>query len=126
MRQFTMFTALYLAAGVCLTAVALHSPAIAANLKTTFLSNAGLLYLCAVLSTFAFWRQAALRSQQRMGDRPLWPQNFVKIAPWLVIVSTLIASISSLLGQNPTIAALGLPIVLLCAESIFVRTQTLE
>ena len=126
MRHFTMFTALYLAAGVCLTAIAFQSPAIAANLKTTFLANAGLLYLCAVLSTFAFWRQAALRSQQRMGDRPMWQQSFVKIAPWLVIVLTLIASISSLLGQNPTIAALGLPIVLLCAENIFARTQTWE
>ena len=126
MQQFTMFTLLYLAAGVCLTAIGLQSPEITANLKTTFLANAGLLYLCAVLSTFAFWRQAALRSQQRMGDRPLWQQSFVKIAPWLVIVSTLIASISSLLGQNSTIAALGLPLILLCAENIFTRTQILE
>ena len=85
MRQFTMFTALYLAAGVCLTAIALQSPEITANLKTTFLANAGLSYLCAVLSTLAFWHQAALRSQQRMGDRPMWQQSFVKIAPWLVL-----------------------------------------
>ena len=126
MRQFTMFTALYLAAGVCLTAIAFQSPEITANLKITFLAVAGLSYLCTVLSTFAYWHQALLRSQQIMGDRPMWQQSFVKIAPWLVIVFTLITSISSLLGQNPTIAALGLPIVLLCAENIFARTQTWE
>lgn len=63
--------------------------------------------------------------------RSLWQQNFVAIAPWLVIVLVVIAFISNLLGQNWTTeaiakASLGLPIVLVCAENLFARNQTLE
>lgn len=131
MRRFTLFTLLYLATGVCFTAIAMQSADMTANLKTTLLVEAGLLYLFAVLSTFSFWRQAVLRSHNRMRYRSIWQQNFVAIAPWLVIVLVVIASISNLLGQNWTTeaitkAALGLPIVLVCAENLFARNQTLE
>jgi hypothetical protein len=42
MRHFTLFTFLYLAAGICLTAIALQSPDIALRSKVGFLINAGL------------------------------------------------------------------------------------
>lgn len=63
-----------------------------------------------------------------MRDQPIWKQRFVAIAPWLVIASTLVRCISYLLGQNWTIeaiarSALGLPIILVCAEQITVRKQ---
>ena len=79
MRRFTLFTLLYLATGVCLTAIALqHSNRI-------LLLDAGLLYLLSVLSTFSFWHQAALRSQNRLRQQSIWKQKLVAIAPWLVI-----------------------------------------
>ncbi|MEH2338816.1 hypothetical protein [Nostoc sp.] len=128
MRRFTLFTLLYFAAGVCFTAIAMQSADMTANLKTTLLVEAGLLYLFAVLSTFSFWRQAVLRSHNRVRDRSIWQQNFVAIAPWLVIVLVVIESISNLLGQNWTTeaiakASLGLPIVLVCAENLLPETK---
>jgi uncharacterized membrane protein len=131
MRRFTLFTLLYLAVGVCLTAIALQHPNLTPNLKTNLLVDAGLLYLFAILSTFSFWHQGVLRSQNRMRDQPAWKRNFVTIAPWLVIGLTIVASISYLLGQNWTTeaiarSALGLPVILLCAEQISVRRQALQ
>ncbi|MBW4569559.1 MAG: hypothetical protein KME31_16490 [Tolypothrix carrinoi HA7290-LM1] len=128
MKRFTLFTLLYLAAGVCLTAFALQYPDITPNLKKILLFNAGLLYLLAVLSTFAFWRQGVQRSLARLREQSTWKHNFVTIAFWLVIVLTLVTSISDLLHQNWATEAIakassGLPIILLSAESLFVRSQ---
>jgi hypothetical protein len=52
MRRFTLFTLLYLATGICLTA----HPEMTPNAKTNRLVAAGLLYLCAVFTTFAMTR----------------------------------------------------------------------
>jgi hypothetical protein len=127
MRQFTLFTLLYLAMGVCLTAIALQHPDLTPHLKTILLTAAGLLYLFAGLSTFGFWHQGVLRSQARMGDKPIWQQNFVAIGPWLVIILTVL-SIASLLTQGWTTeaiakASLGLPVILVSAENLFVKSQ---
>lgn len=123
MRRFTLFTLLYIATGVCLTAFALQRD-ITANVKTTLLVNAGLLYIFAVLSTFPFWYQASQRSQARMSDKPAWQRNFVKIAPWLIIAAAFV----NLLNQHWTIEAIanafsGLPIIFVYAEYIFRRSQ---
>ncbi|MEO8892297.1 MAG: hypothetical protein ABI417_12310 [Coleofasciculaceae cyanobacterium] len=131
MKRFTLFTLLYLAAGACLTAIALPSSAIAPRAKDTLLFEAGLMCVVAVLSTFPFWRQAAVRSQNRLRDQPAWRQNFVAIAPWLIIAATIVTSTYNLLDQNWTTgaianAAFGLPIILLFAESIFARNQALR
>lgn len=100
MRHFTVFTFLYLAAGVYLAVVVLEHPDITSNLKTTLLFNAGLSYLTAVLSTFPFWRQSALRSQARLRDKPAWLQNFAMIAPWFVIALTFVTAIPDLVNHN--------------------------
>ena len=128
MRRFTLFTLLYLAAGVCLTAIALQHPDMSPNAKTNLLVAAGLLYLCTVFTTFPFWHQSAQRVQARLRDKPAWQQNFVAIAPWLVIVLTLVPAISNVLNRHWAIeafasAALGLPIILLSVENLFVRNQ---
>lgn len=128
MRRFTLFTILYLAAGVCLTAIALQYPALAPNVKTNLLVDAGLLYLCAIFTTFPFWHQFAQRSRARRRDKPAWQQNFVAIAPWLLIVLVLVSAISNVLIHNWAIealaeASLGLPLILLCVENLFVRNQ---
>jgi uncharacterized membrane protein len=109
-------------------AIALQYPEITLNLKATLLFNAGLSYLVAVLSTFRFWRQTARQSQARLHQQPAWKQNFVAIAPWLVIALTLVASLSNLLHDNWTTealikASLGLPLILLSAEQLFIRSQ---
>ncbi len=127
MRRFTLFTLLYIAAGVFLMALALQG-GITANVKTTLLLEAGPLYLLAVLSTFPFWYQSSQRSQARMSDKPAWQQNFVMVGPWLVIALTFVSAISNLLRHHWTTEAiasafLGLPIILLCVESIFRRNQ---
>ena len=128
MKRFTLFTFLYLATGICLTAIALQYPDMTPNGKTSILVSAGLLYLCAVFTTFPFWHQSVQRSQARLRDKPAWQRNFVAIAPWLAIASVLVSAISDLLNRNWAIetlagAALGLPIIFLSVENLFVRNQ---
>ena len=128
MRQFTLFTFLYLAAGVCLTAIAFQHLDTTPNVKTNLVVDAGLLYLLAVFTTFPFWHQFAQRSRARMRDRPAWQQNFVAIAPWLIIVSVLVSTISNVLNHSWGIetiasASLGLPVLLVCVENLFVMNQ---
>ncbi|WP_310489913.1 hypothetical protein [Chamaesiphon sp. VAR_69_metabat_338] len=96
--------------------------------KLTALNLRGLLYLCAVFTTFPFWHQSVQKSQARLRDRPAWQQRFVEIAPWLVIASVLVSAISDSLNHNWAIetlasAALGLPIIFLSVENLFVRNQ---
>ena len=126
MRQFTLFTFLYLAAGACLTAIAFQYPDITQNAKTSLFLSAGILYLCAAFTTFPFWHQSAQQSQARLHDKPAWLQTFVAIAPWLVIALVLISAILNVLGHSwgiETIAGafLGLPVILVCVEWISAR-----
>jgi NADH:ubiquinone oxidoreductase subunit 6 (subunit J) len=135
MKRFTLFTFLYLATGICLTAIALQYPDMTPNAKTSLLVSAGILYLCAVFTTFPFWHQSVQRSQARLRDKPAWQQKFVAIAPWLVIASVLVSTLARLpevipdvLNRNWAIetlasAALGLPIIFLSVENLFVRNQ---
>jgi hypothetical protein len=128
MRRFTLFTLLYLAAGVSLTAIALQRPDLTPNIKTVLLMDAGLLYLCAVFTTFPFWHQSVRQSQARLRDRPAWLQNFVALAPWFLIGSALVTAIFHVLNHDWTSEAIasvsfGLTIVLLSVESLFVRNQ---
>ena len=128
MKRFTLFTFLYLVTGICLTAIAFQHPDMTPNAKTSLLVATGLLYLCAVFTTFPFWHQFAQRSQERLRDKPAWQRNFVAIAPWLVIASVLVSAIADLLNHNWAIealasAALGLPIIFLNVENLFVRNQ---
>jgi hypothetical protein len=124
MKRFTLFTLLYLATGICLTAIALQYPDMTPNAKTSLLMSAGLLYLCAVFTTFQFWHQSVQRSQARLRDKPAWQRNFVAIAPWLVIASVLVSAISDVLSHNLAIGALAnLPLIFLSVENLFVRNQ---
>jgi hypothetical protein len=128
MKRFTLFTLLYLATGICLTAIALQHPNITTNAKTSLFVAAGLLYLCAVFTTFPFWHQFAEQAQERLRDKPAWQRSFVAIAPWLIIVLVLFSSIFDVLTRNWSIealasAALGLPIIFLSVENLFVKNQ---
>lgn len=128
MRRFTLFTLLYLAAGVCLTAIAFQHPDMTPNAKTSLLIAAGLLYLCAVFTTFSFWHQFAQRVQARLSDKPAWQRNFVTIAPLFLIVLVLVSAISNVLNHHWAIEALasaawGLPLIFLSVEDLFVRNQ---
>ncbi len=119
MRHFTRFTLLYLAAGVCLTAIALQHPDITSNTKTTLLVNAGLLYFCAILSPFSFW----YRSQVGL------PQDRNSIMPWLIIALMLVIAIPDLMHHNWELdaiarASVGLLVILGSAEKLFIRSQT--
>lgn len=128
MRHFTLFTLLYLAAGVCQTVIALQPPDITRNLKTILLVNAGLSYLTAVLSTFPLWRQGVRRSQANLHDRPARRRNFFMLLPLLVIALTLFRVIPDLVNHNwakeaITRASSGLLLILISAEQLFITSQ---
>jgi hypothetical protein len=124
MKRFTLFTFLYLATGICLTAIAFQYPDVTPNAKTSLLVSAGILYLCAVFTTFPFWHQSVQRSQARLRDKPAWQQKFVAIAPWLVIASVLVSAIADVLSNSLAIGALAnLPLIFLSVENLFVRNQ---
>lgn len=119
MRRFTVFTFLYLAAGICLTVIALGQPDSTPNLRKTVLLNAGILYVFAVLSTFRFWQQSIVKSKLRQ-QHP-WRQKLGPIAPWLIIAVTLYLFISTVLTNDGTTniiaqAVSGLTQILLCVE----------
>jgi drug/metabolite transporter (DMT)-like permease len=118
MRRFTLFTLLYLTAGVCLTAIAFQHPDITSNTKTTLLLNAGLSYFCGILSSFPFWH----RSQAGL------PQDRNSIMPWVIIALILVITISNLVHHNWTLesvarASLGLLIILENVEKLLIRSQ---
>lgn len=121
--RFTIFTLLYLAAGICLTVVAFQQPDLASSFKPLLFTNAALLYLFAVLSTFRFWQGRFNR------DRPGNPSTPVKnLYSWLVIAAALFSVFFEVLTHQPMTTAIRtvvvwLPIVLLHIELIF-RTQT--
>ena len=128
MRRFTLFTLLYLATGICLTAIALQYPALTQNAKISLLVSAGLLYICAVFTTFPFWHQSVQQSEARLPGKPAWHRNFIAIAPWLIIASVIISAIVNILSYpwaTETIGSisLGLPLIFLSVENLFVRNQ---
>ncbi|MBH8552606.1 hypothetical protein I8751_09505 [Nostocaceae cyanobacterium CENA357] len=77
MKRFTWFTFLYLALGVCLSAIALGYPNLPSGLQTSLFISAGASYIACILSTFPFWRETAIRFYRR--------RNSAVILPWLVI-----------------------------------------
>ncbi|MEH2180058.1 hypothetical protein [Nostoc sp.] len=130
MRRFTLFTLLYLAAGVCSTAIALKYSNMSPNLKAILLIEAGMLYTFSRFSTSPFWRQTLLQSQNRLRQQPTWKQNFVTITLWLAIGLTVFSSIFNVVvSHNWTTeaiaqASLGLMIILPSAENLFLKSQT--
>ncbi|PHM11272.1 hypothetical protein [Nostoc sp. 'Peltigera malacea cyanobiont' DB3992] len=128
MKHFTLFTFLYLVAGVCLTAIALGHPDITPNHKITLLINAGLLYLVAVLSTFRFWRQRLIHRQERLRDKPACDRNFFMILLSLIIGFTLFTAIPDLVNHNWAIEVIArvsvAPLLILTStEQLLIRSQ---
>jgi hypothetical protein len=127
MRRFTLFTLLYPAGGICLTAIAFQSLDIDSRHKKGLLLNAELLYLCAVLSTFSFWHQ---HLSNRRRDLPTWRQKLSAIAPWLPLAFALVGFIFNVpkhwTSAVITQAVPSLTITLLCIEWIFVRKHALR
>lgn len=124
MKRFTLFitlfTFLYLALGVCLTAIALGYPNLPSSLQTSLFINAGASYLVCILSTFPFWREATIRIYRR--------RNSVVILPWLVIGVNIVVMIWETQSQNWTMEAIlqafsRLFVVLVFAEIIVITWQ---
>jgi hypothetical protein len=117
MKRFTLFTFLYLALGVCLTAIALGYPNLSLSLQTSLFISAGASYIVCILSTFPFWREATIRFYRR--------RNSAVILPWLVIGVNIVWMIWEPQSENWTIEAIlrafsRLLVVLLFAEIIVV------
>jgi glucose dehydrogenase len=120
MKRFTLFTFLYLALGVCLTAIALGFSNLPSGLQASLFINAGVSYLVCILSTFPFWREATIRFYRR--------RNSAVILPWLVIGFTIVWMIWEVQSQNWAIEAIlqafsRLLVVLIFAEIIVVTWQ---
>lgn len=120
MKRFTLFTFLYLALGVCLTAIAIGYPNLPSSLQTSLFINAGVSYIACILSTFPFWREMTIRIYRR--------QNSVVILPWLVIGLNIVSMIWEAQSQNWTMEAIlrafsRLIVVLLFAEIIVITWQ---
>jgi hypothetical protein len=117
MKRFTLFTFLYLALGVCLTAIAFGYPNLPSGLQISLFASAGASYLVCLFSTFPFWREATLRSYRR--------RNSLVIVPWLVIGVNIIVAIWELQSQNWTMEAIlqafsRLLVVLIFVEMIVI------
>ncbi|NEQ18955.1 MAG: hypothetical protein F6K28_02930 [Microcoleus sp. SIO2G3] len=120
MKRFTWFTFLYLALGVCLTAIALGYPNLPSSLQTSLFISAGASYIACLLSTFPFWHETTIRFYRR--------RNSVVILPWLVIGFNIVWMIWDLQSQNWTMEAIlqafsRLIVVLLFAEIIVITWQ---
>jgi hypothetical protein len=117
MKRFTLFTFLYLALGVCLTATALGYPNLPSGLQTSLFVSAGVSYLVGILSTFPFWRETTIRFYRR--------RNSAVILPWLVIGVNIVWMIWELQSENWTMESIlrafsKLVVVLLFAEIIVI------
>ena len=120
MKRFTLFTFLYLALGVCLTAIAFGYSNLPSGLQTSLFVSAGASYLVCIFSTFPFWREATLRVYRR--------RNSAIILPWLVLGVNILVTIWELQSQNWTMEAIlqaftRLLIVLIFAEIIVITWQ---
>ncbi|CAA9356204.1 hypothetical protein AVDCRST_MAG94-3076 [uncultured Leptolyngbya sp.] len=120
MKRFTLFTFLYLALGVCLTAIALGYPNLSSSLQTSLFINAGVSYFVCFLSTFLFWRETSIRFYRR--------RNSAVILPWLVIGVNIVWMIWDVQSQNWTVEAIlrafsRLLVVLVFAEIIVITWQ---
>lgn len=120
MKRFTLFTFLYLALGVCLTAIALGYSNLPSGLQTSLFISAGVSYLVCLFSTFPFWRETTIRFYRS--------RNSLVILPWLVIGFNIIWMIWEVQSQNWTMEAIlqafsRLIVVLLFAEIIAITWQ---
>ena len=119
MKRFTVFTFLYLALGVCLTA-ALRYPNLSSRLQTSLFVSAGVSYIASLLSTFPFWREKTIRFYRR--------RNSAIILPWLSIGVNIVVMIWEAQSQNWTMEAIlrafsQLLFVLVYAEIIVITWQ---
>jgi hypothetical protein len=118
MKRSTLFTFLYLALGVCLTAIALGYPNLPSDLQTSLFISAGMSYIVCIFEPFL--RERIIRFYRS--------RNSSIILSSLVIGLTIIVTIWELQSQNWTMEAVlqafsRLIIVLLLAENIVIVRQ---
>lgn len=118
MKRSTLFTFLYLALGVCLTAIAFEYPNLPLDLQTSLFISAGISYITCIFEPFL--RERTIRFYRS--------RNSSVILSSLVIGLTIIVTIWELQSQNWTMEAIlqvfsRLIIVLLLAENIVIIRQ---
>lgn len=113
--RITVFTLLYLAAGVCYTGIAFGQPGLTSSFKKLLLNTSALLYLATVLSPFRFWQQPSYNSAQPR-NQPTWIQ---KLLPWLNIAVALYSVIFKVLTAQPITEVIAQAVVSL---PMFVRS----
>ncbi|MBD2311179.1 hypothetical protein H6G20_05845 [Desertifilum sp. FACHB-1129] len=118
MQRSTLFTFLYLALGVCLTAIAFGYPNLPSGLQTSLLISAGVSYIACIFNPS--WRERTIRFYRS--------RNSSVILSSLVIGLTIIVTIWELQSQNWTMEAIlqafsRLIIVLGFAENIVIIRQ---
>ncbi|MCU0566640.1 MAG: hypothetical protein MUF49_08595 [Oculatellaceae cyanobacterium Prado106] len=118
MKRFTLFTFLYLALGVCLTAIAFgYSSNLPSGVQPVLFNSAVASYVLCFLSTFPFWRERMLRRFRR--------RNSLVILPRLGIGFYLVWMIWEVQSQNWSTAGILrafslLTVILLFTEMIVI------
>ncbi len=118
MKRSALFTFLYLALGVCLTAIALGYPNLPSGLQTSLLISAGVSYIACIFNPF--WRERTIRFYRR--------RNSSIILSSLVIGFTITWTIWEIQSENWTMEAIlrafsRLIVILLFAENIVIIRQ---
>ncbi|MBE9136476.1 hypothetical protein IQ254_04560 [Nodosilinea sp. LEGE 07088] len=119
MKRSTWFTFLYLALGVCLTAIAFGYPNLPSGLQTSLFISAGVSYIACIFNPF--WRERTIHFYRRR-------RNSSVILSSLVIGFIIIWMIWQVQSQNWTMEAIlqALPWltgVLIFAENIVIIRQ---
>ncbi|MGC1308286.1 MAG: hypothetical protein WA885_13745 [Phormidesmis sp.] len=118
MKRSALFTFLYLALGVCLTAIALGYPNLPSGLQTSLLISAGVSYIACIFNPF--WRERTIRFYRR--------RNSSIILSSSVIGFTITWTIWEVQSENWTMEAISrafsrLIVILLFAENIVIIRQ---
>ncbi len=118
MKRFTLFTFLYLALGVCLTAIALGYPNLPSGLQSSLFVSAGISYIVCIFEPFL--RERTIRFYRS--------RNSSVILSLLVIGFTIVLMIWEVQIQNWTMEAIlrafsRLWGILLLAENIVIIRQ---
>jgi len=118
MKRSTLFTFLYLALGVCLTAIAFGYSNLPSGLQTSLFVSAGISYIVCIFNPS--WRERTIRFYRR--------RNSSVILSSLVIGFTIIGIIWQVQSQNWAMEAIlgafsQLIVVLLFAENIVIIRQ---
>lgn len=131
MKKITLFTLLYAALGVLLSAIALQHHNIDPRFTRGIWTYAGVTYLAAFLSTFPFWQQGILNRRARMQRLPLWQQILLQTLAYIAFAIVVLSPLYDGLTQGWTLKNVllmyaQLPFIVFGVEQFVVRNSKIK